>query len=217
MSEVIQVTSRQANGTGFARAVRREGKVPGVVYGAGKEPLTIAVAEKELLLESTSGHFFSKVFQLEIDGKKQSAIAKALQLHPVTDRPIHVDFMRIDKDSKVHMFIPIEFLNEDKSPGVKRGGVVNAIVHTLELICPANAIPEKLTVDLTGLEIGQSLHLDVLKLDKGVSVAHPERHNTLVTIVAPSAIVEETPVEAAAPAAEGGAETPAPASPATTK
>jgi large subunit ribosomal protein L25 len=207
MTESIKTIIRDQSGTGPARAVRRQGLVPGVLYGGNKAPERIALTEKELLAEINSTHFFNRVFQLDINGQKQSAIAKDLQLHPVTDRPLHVDFFRVDKDSKIHVFVPVEFINEDKSPGIKRGGVLNIIAHTLELICPASAIPETLTVDLTGLELGHSLHLDVLTLDKRVSVAHPERDHTLATIVAPT-VATETEATAEAVATET-AETPA--------
>jgi large subunit ribosomal protein L25 len=205
MTESIKTTIRDQSGTGPARAVRRQGLVPGILYGGNKAPERIAITEKELMLEINSSHFFNRIFQLEVNGQKQSAIAKALQLHPVTDRPLHVDFFRVDKDSKIHVFVPVEFINEDKSPGIKRGGVLNVIAHTLELICPANAIPETLTVDLTGLELGHSLHLDVLILDKRVSVAHPERDHTLATIVAPIAETESTAAAATAETPETAA------------
>lgn len=190
MTEAIKATIRDQSGTGPARAARRQGLVPAILYGGKKTPEHIAITEKQLLIEINSTHFFNRVFQLDVAGQKQTAIAKSLQLHPVTDRPLHVDFYRVEKDSKIHVFVPVEFINDDKSPGIKRGGVLNVIAHTLEVICPANAIPEVLTVDLTGLEIGHSLHLDALSLDKNVSVAHPERDHTLATIVAPTVATE---------------------------
>ena len=190
MTEVMKATVREQSGTGPARAARRQGLVPAILYGGKKTPEHIAITEKQLSIEINSTHFFNRVFQLEINGQKQTAIVKTLQLHPVTDRPLHVDFYRVEKDSKIHVFVPVEFIHEDKSPGIKRGGVLNVIAHTLEVICPANAIPEALTVDLTGLEIGQSLHLDALTLDKNITVAHPERDHTLATIVAPTVVTE---------------------------
>lgn len=186
MSDVIQASLRTPKGTGAVRSTRREGMVPGVIYGGKQEPVSIAVPEKMLSIELYSSHFFTKVYQIEVEGKKQSALAKAVQFHPVTDRPLHVDFMRVDKDSKLHVFVPIEYTNEDKAPGVKRGGTLNVVLHNIEVICPAHAIPEKFVVDLSGLAIGQSLHLDALSLPKDVKVAHADRDNTLITVVAPS-------------------------------
>lgn len=201
MSDVIQAKSRTANGTGGARAIRREGLVPGIIYGRGKDPEPIMIEEKDLLLESVHAHFFSKIYQLDIGGKKQAVITKALQLHPVTDLPLHVDFLRVEKDSKIHVFVPIEFHHEDKCPGIKRGGVLNVILHSIEVICPANAIPEKFVISLESLGLNQSLHLDALNLDKKVAVAHPDRDNTLATIVAPSGLKSEEAAAEATPAA----------------
>lgn len=210
MSDIIQAKSREVRGTGRVRAIRREGLVPGIIYGRGKEPEPIAIEKKDLLLESVHAHFFSKVYQIDVGGKKQAVIAKDLQLHPVTDLPLHVDFLRVEKDSRIHVFVPIEYIHEDKSPGIKKGGVLNVILHTIEVVCPANAIPEKFTISLEGLELGHSVHLNAIELDSKVVVAHPDRDNTFATIVAPSGMKEEE----SAPTTEGAQA--APASPTTT-
>lgn len=194
MSTTITLTasSRTLSGTGGARAVRSSGMVPGIIYGNKKDPEMISIDPKALMTECLQPGFFSRLYSVAIDGKEQEVLAKAVQFHPVTDRPIHVDFMRISKGAKVHVFVPITFINEDKAPGIKRGGVLNIVHHNLELICPAQAIPAKLTIDLTGCDINQTIHLDALALPLDVVPAHPERDNTIATIVAPTVMEEGT-------------------------
>lgn len=187
----LQAQKRTQAGTGAARATRRAGMVPGIIYGDNKEPQMIAVDPKALAKECQSSGFFSRVFDITLDGKTQQAVAKDVHLHPVTDEPMHVDFQRVNKESKIHVSVPVNFINEDKAPGIKRGGMLNIIFHTLEVICPVQSIPEKLTVDLTGMEANQSIHIAALNLPKGVVAAHPERDNTIATIVAPSGGEEE--------------------------
>jgi large subunit ribosomal protein L25 len=177
--------------------------VPGIIYGSKKDPEMIAMDPKTLLAECMQPGFFSRLYSVSIDGKEQEVLAKDIQFHPVTDRPLHVDFMRVSKGAKVHVFVPITFINEDKAPGIKRGGVLNVVHHNLELICPAHSIPEKLVVDLTGQDINQTIHLESLALPADVVAAHPERDNTIATIVAPT-IEEEKPAETAEAAAAGG-------------
>lgn len=190
----LNASQRASSGTGGARAVRRTGMVPGIIYGNKKDPEMISIDPQVLMTECLQPGFFSRLYSIAVDGKEQEVLAKDVQFHPVTDRPIHVDFMRISKNAKVHVFVPITFTNEDKAPGIKRGGVLNIVHHNIELVCPAHAIPEKLTVDLTGRDINQTIHLDALDLPSGVVAAHPERDNTVATIVAPS--VGETAAEA---------------------
>jgi large subunit ribosomal protein L25 len=198
------VKPRTHSGTGGARAVRREGLIPGIIYGETKEPEMISVDIRALTKEYHQTGFFSRIYKLSVAGAEQQVIVRDVQVHPVTDVPLHVDFQRVSKGSKVHVSVSITFINEDKAPGLKKGGVLNTIVHALELVCAADQIPEKLVVDLTGLEMNNSIHIDALKLPEGVVAAHPERDHTLATIVAPSIMVEEKPGEAAeAAAAEG--------------
>jgi large subunit ribosomal protein L25 len=181
--------------------------VPGIIYGNKKDPEMISIDPKALMTECLQPGFFSRLYSVAVDGKEQEVLAKAVQFHPVTDRPIHVDFMRISKGAKVHVFVPITFINEDKAPGIKRGGVLNVVHHNLELICPAQSIPAKLTVDLTGQDIGHTIHLESLALPADVVAAHPERDNTIATIVAPTVMEEEKPGETADAAAAGAAPT----------
>ncbi len=203
----LNASARTLSGTGGARAVRVSGMVPGIVYGNNKDPEMISMDPKALMTECLQPGFFSRLYSVSIDGKEQEVLAKAVQFHPVTDRPIHVDFMRISKGAKVHVFVPIVFVNEDKAPGIKRGGVLNIVHHNLELICPAQSIPEKLTVDLTGRDINQTIHLESLDLPDGVVAAHPDRDNTIATIVAPTVMEEAAEETTAAPG--GGSSAPA--------
>lgn len=203
----LNASPRILSGTGGARAVRTSGMVPGIIYGNKKEPEMIAMDPKVLMTECLQPGFFSRLYSVAVDGKEQEVLAKAVQFHPVTDRPIHVDFMRISKGAKVHVFVPVTFINDDKAPGIKRGGVLNIVHHNLELICPAHSIPEKLVVDLTGCDINQTIHLDALALPSDVVAAHPDRDNTIATIVAPTVMEEEKPAEDAT--AGGSASAPA--------
>jgi large subunit ribosomal protein L25 len=196
----LKAEERQGTGTGVARALRRVGKIPGIIYGGGHEPQPIAVDLKVVSNEIQKPGFFSRVYTVEMDQAKVQTklqvIARDIQFHPVTDIPLHVDFQRVDKDSKIHVSIPVEYINEDKAPGLKLGGMLNVIVHNLEVVCPAASIPEKITIDLAGLNINQSVHLDSIELPKGVKAAHAARDCTLVTIVPPSGADEEKKSEA---------------------
>lgn len=190
---------RTLSGTGAARSIRNSGMVPGIIYGNKKDPQMISIDPKTLMAECLQAGFFSRLYAISIDGKTQDVLAKDVQFHPVTDRPVHVDFMRVDQKAKVHVFVPITFTNEDKAPGIKRGGVLNIVHHNLELVCPAHAIPTKLTVDLSGRDINHTIHIEELNLPQGVTAAHPERDNTIATIVAPTveqATSAETPAAA---------------------
>jgi large subunit ribosomal protein L25 len=201
---MLNASQRTLSGTGGARAVRASGMVPGIIYGNEKAPEMISMDPKALMAECLQPGFFSRLYSVAVDGKPQEVLAKDVQFHPVTDRPIHVDFMRVSKGAKVHVFVPISFINEDKAPGIKRGGVLNVVHHNIELICPAQFIPEKLTVDLSGRDINQTIHIDALALPEGITAAHPERDNTIATIVAPTAM-EEASAEGTAGGASGSA------------
>jgi len=195
----LNAQARTQSGTGGARAVRNAGMVPGIIYGNKQNPEMIAIDPKALSAECLQPGFFSKLYSVVLEGKEQQVLAKDIQFHPVTDRPIHVDFMRVSKGSKTRVFVPIAFINEDKAPGIKRGGVLNIVHHDIELICPVQSIPAKLVVDLLGRDINQTIHLESLNLPEGVVAAHPERDNTIATIVARSGMAEEE--TSAAPAA----------------
>lgn len=197
----LKAEERQGTGTGVARALRRVGKIPGIIYGGGHEPQPIAVDLKVVSNEIQTPGFFSRVYTLEMDQAKVQTklqvIARDIQFHPVTDLPLHVDFQRVNKDSKIHVSVPVEYINEDKAPGLKLGGMLNVIIHNLEVVCPADSIPGKITIDLAGLNINQSIHLEAVELPKGVKAAHAARDYTLVTLVPPSGAEEEKKSEEA--------------------
>src|SRR5688572_17485004 len=198
MSEqlTLPAQARDRAGKGASRALRREGRVPAVVYGDKKEALSIHVEEKLLAKMLSSGHFMNSVVMVELDGKQNRTLPKAVDFHPVTTRPIHVDFLRIGEHSKVTVAVPVRFDNEEASPGLKRGGVLNIVQHDLEIVCDAAEIPEEIHIDVTGLDIGDSIHISDVKLPKGAKPAIDDRDFTVATLVAPSAM-KQTEEEAA--------------------
>jgi len=171
-----------------------------VVYGEKKDPLSIHVEEKLLSKMLSTGHFMNSVIMIDFEGKPHRTLPKAVDFHPVSSRPIHVDFLRIGEHTKVHVAIPMRFDNEDASPGLKRGGVLNVVVHELEIVCDAASIPSEIHIPLDGLEIGDSIHISAVKLPDGVTPANTEEDFTVATIVAPSAMKAEEEEEAAADA-----------------
>jgi large subunit ribosomal protein L25 len=189
MSDVLTLPAeaRDRAGKGASRAVRREGRVPAVVYGNKEAALPIHVEEKLLSKLLSSGHFMNSVVEIELDGKTHRTLPRDVQFHPVSDRPIHVDFLRLTGDSLVTVNVPVRFENEALSPGLKRGGVLNVVRHEVEVKAPGNAIPDDIVVDVTGFEVGDSIHISVVKLPKGVSTVI-DRDFTIATIVAPSGL-----------------------------
>ena len=205
MSEqlTLPAEARDRAGKGASRALRRDGRVPAVVYGEKKEPLSIHVEEKQLAKMLHSGHFMNSVVMIDYKGKAHRTLPKAVDFHPVSSRPIHVDFLRIGEHTKVTVAVPVRFDNDEESPGLKRGGVLNVVQHELEIVCDAAHIPNEIHIDLTGLEIGDSIHISEVKLPEGVTPAIDDRDFTVATIVAPSAMKAEEEEAAAAAAAEG--------------
>ena len=205
MSEqlTLPAEARQRAGKGASRALRRDGRVPAVVYGEKKEALSIHVEEKLLTKMLHTGHFMNSVVMIDVGGKATRTLPKAVDFHPVSSRPIHVDFLRIGEHSKVHVNVPVRFDNEEASPGLKRGGVLNVVQHELELICDAAHIPSEIHIPLDGLEIGDSIHISQVKLPEGSTAAIDDRDFTVATIVAPSAMKAEEEEAAAAAATEG--------------
>lgn len=202
MSEqlMLPAEARDRAGKGASRALRRDGRVPAVVYGEKKEPLSIHVEEKLLTRMLHTGHFMNSVVMIDYKGKPQRTLPKAVDFHPVTSRPIHVDFLRIGEHTKVTVAVPMRFDDEEASPGLKRGGVLNVVVHELEIVCDAAHIPNEIHISLDGLEIGDSIHISAVKLPDGVTPSNSEEDFTVATIVAPSAMKAEE--EEAAPAGE---------------
>jgi large subunit ribosomal protein L25 len=202
MSEqlTLPAEARDRAGKGASRALRREGRVPAVIYGEKKEPLSIHVEEKLLSKMLSTGHFMNSVVMIDFKGKPQRTLPKAVDFHPVSSRPVHVDFLRIGEHTKVHVGVPMRFDNEDDSPGLTRGGVLNVVVHELEIVCDAASIPNEIHISLEGLDIGDSIHISQVNLPDGVEPANKDEDFTVATIVAPSAMKAEE--EETAPAGE---------------
>ena len=190
MSEQLTLSAetRERAGKGASRALRREGRVPAVIYGGNEEPLTIHVEEKLLNKRLSTGHFMNSVVEITVEGKTLRTLPKDVAFHPVSDRPLHVDFLRLSKDATVNVEVPVKFFNEELSPGLKRGGVLNIVRHQLELICDANNIPDDILIDVTGFDIGDSIHISHVTLPEGSKSAITDRDFTIATLVAPSAM-----------------------------
>ncbi|MEL6529019.1 MAG: 50S ribosomal protein L25/general stress protein Ctc [Pseudomonadota bacterium] len=184
----LPAEARERAGKGASRALRREGRIPAVIYGGKEEPTTIHVEEKELVKQLGTGHFMNSIVQIELGGEKVRTIPKDVALHPVTDRPTHADFLRLSKDAKIEVQIPVIFVNEDDSPGLKKGGVLNVVRHELDLICKSDAIPDQIEIDVTGKEVGDSIHISEVTLPDGSESAITDRDFTIATLVAPSAL-----------------------------
>ncbi len=193
MSDTLNLPAetREGVGKGASRALRREGRVPAVVYGGKEEPLSIHIEEKLLIKQLSSGHFLNSIVEIEVGGKKLRTLPKDVAFHPVTDRPLHADFLRLSKNSTVNVNVPVVFANEEESPGLKRGGVLNIVRHELELICDGNRIPEEISIDVTGLDIGDSIHISSVTLPDGSTSAITDRDFTIATIIAPSGLRSE--------------------------
>jgi large subunit ribosomal protein L25 len=206
----LTATARPRVGKGAARQARREGKVPAVIYGDNKTPEPIALDYNELWKQVLKGHFTSTVMEIDVGGTKHRVIPRDLQVDPVKDLPVHVDFLRIGKDGVIRVAVPVKFVNEGLSPGLKRGGVLNIVRHEIEVYCPYDRIPAAFEINLEGMQIGRSIHVSFLELPEGVRPAISDRDFTIATI-AGAAKHEEEPA-AGAEAAPGAA--PAAAAPA---
>ena len=209
----LPAETRERAGKGASRSLRREGRVPAVIYGGKEEPTMIHVGEKELVKQLDTGHFMNSIVEIELGGKKVKTLPKDVSLHPVTDRPEHVDFFRLAKGAKVEVEVPVVFMNEEASPGLKKGGVLNIVRHELELVCDADKIPGEIEIDVTGKEVGDSIHISEVTLPEGSESAITDRDFTIATLVAPSALKKsegaegEEEVDAAdVPASEQGDE-----------
>jgi large subunit ribosomal protein L25 len=190
MSDALNLPAeaRDRAGKGASRALRREGRVPAVIYGGNEEPTTIHVEEKLLVKQLMTGHFMNSIIKIELGGKTFNTLAKDVSLHPVSDRPVHVDFYRLGKGATFHVAVPVVFINEEDSPGLKRGAVLNVVRHELDLVCDADHIPSEIQIDVTGLEVGDSIHISHVKLPEGAVSGITDRDFTIATVVAPSAL-----------------------------
>ncbi len=202
MAEIktLAATVRSGTGKGAARSVRREGRIPGVIYGGGEAAMPISLNYRDMHKLIYAGHFLTTIFEIDIDGKKERAIPRDYQLDVVRDTPLHVDFLRLKAGSRLKVNVPVHFLNQEAAPGIKRGGSINIVLHTVELMVPADNIPEFIPADLTGLDFNDSLHISAIKLPEGVS-AVDKSNFTIATISPPAGGAEAAAAEAAAAAA----------------
>lgn len=188
MSDQLTLSAelRERAGKGASRALRNAGRVPAVIYGNKEDPAAIHIEEKMLLKALHTGHFMNSVVMIDVGGQQVRTLPKDVAFHPVTDRPLHADFLRIGEHSEVHVDVPVHFTDEDTSPGMKRGAVLNIVRHELELICDAAMIPDEITISLKGLEVGASIHISHVALPAGTRSAITDRDFTIATLVAPS-------------------------------
>ncbi|BCP54658.1 50S ribosomal protein L25 [Kaistia sp. 32K] len=203
MSNTYELTASVRNrvGKGAARASRREGKIPAVIYGNKQAPLAIELDHKTIFMKLHGGGFLTTIATINVDGQKITVIPRDYALDPVTDQPIHIDFLRVSAGSTLHVQIPVQFINEEQSPGLKRGGVLNIVRHDIDATVPADAIPDHIVVDLTGLDLNDSVHISAVKLPAGVTPIVSERDFTIATIAAPAGLKSEEGEAAAAEAA----------------
>jgi len=178
----IEATARPRAGKGAARAVRREGNIPAVIYGDKKEPETIAISYLVMAKLLGQGGFLSQVFDIKVDGKLHRVLPRDVQFHPVKDTPIHVDFQRVPGDGRIRVSVAVQFLNEENCPGLKRGGVLNIVRHEIEVLSPAEAIPSHFEIDLSASEIGDSIHISAVTLPQNVTPTITDRDFTVATI-----------------------------------
>ncbi len=184
MSDIVELQAdvRAAGGSGAAKTIRRQGRVPAIIYGRDREPTPITVDYLPVLKQYETGQFMSTIFSIDVDGKKERCIPREIQLDVVRDFILHVDFMRVAVDAAIDVVVPVQFINEEKSPGLKRGGILNVVRHEVELKCPANDIPDHIEVDLDGVEIGDSLHISAVKLPANATPTITDRDFTIATI-----------------------------------
>ncbi|MEE4153978.1 MAG: 50S ribosomal protein L25/general stress protein Ctc [Erythrobacter sp.] len=204
MSDVLNLPAerRERAGKGASRALRREGRIPAVIYGGKEEPTPIHVEEKELVRQLMTGHFMNSIVNIEVNGKSVRTLPKDVALDPVTDRPTHADFLRLSRDSMIEVEVPVVFINEEKSPGLKKGGVLNVVRHELELVCEADKIPSEIEIDVTGRDVGESIHISDVTLPEGSTSAIKDRDFTIATLVAPSALKKSEGDTGSEPAAD---------------
>ncbi len=195
MSEIgtFVAQPRDRVGKGSSRAARRNGLVPAVIYGLGKPPVSITLPFNVVMKEQKKGRLMGHLFNLEVNGTVERVIPRDVQLDVIMDFPIHIDFLRLDRNAKIEVDVPVHFFNEEASPGLKRGGVLNIVHHEIPLVCSAESIPESIDIDLTGLDIGAAIHINDVKLPEGTTLATTEADFTVATIAVPSAGVDDAP------------------------
>jgi large subunit ribosomal protein L25 len=205
----LTATAREGTGKGAARSVRREGRIPGVIYGGGDAAALIALDDRELNKLIYAGHFLTTIFELDVGGAKQRVIPRDYQLDPIKDRPLHLDFLRLKPGASLRVEVPVHFINQDVCPGLKKGGSLNIVRHAIAMRVPADAIPEAVVADLASLQINDSVHIGAIPLPEGCKLTQRERDFTIATI-APPLVAAEEPAAAAPAAAAVPAAAPAP-------
>ena len=188
---VLTANTREKVGKGSAREARRQGNIPAVIYGDKKSPIPIVVEQKILVRHLSTGGFFNTLFDIDVNGELNRVLPRDVQLHPVTDVPEHVDFLRVSATTTVSVEVPVEFIGDDVSPGIKSGGVLNVVRYTVEVSCTPDLIPNTLLLDLSNAEIGDSLHISAVNLPEGVTPTISDRDFTIATIVAPTVVRDE--------------------------
>jgi len=201
----LTAAAREKVGKGAARAVRREGQIPAVIYGGNEPPVAISLSDRDVFFKIHGGGFLTTVAEIVVNGETIRTLPRDYQLDPVSDRLVHVDFLRIHAGSKIKVEVPVQFTNELDSPGIKRGGVLNVVRHRVELLCPADSIPDKIVADLTGYEINDSVHISKVTLPEGVRPTI-DRDFTIATIAAPAGLKEDLRQAAAGGGADGKAD-----------
>jgi len=192
---ILMAETRDGGGKGPARALRRAGRVPAVIYGDQKDQQMVSLEARALRRELTNPRFFSTLYSLEVGGKAERVLPREIQQHPVTDHPLHADFIRVARGATVTVTVQVVFLNEETCPGLKRGGVLNVVRREIELVCPADLIPAEITLDLGEADIGDSLHISQATLPEGVVPTITDRDFTIATIASPTLAVEEEETE----------------------
>jgi large subunit ribosomal protein L25 len=203
----LSATKRDRAGKGSARAARRSGLIPAVIYGGKTAPETINIIANTFTKMMNQPGIMSSVINMEVEGKTSNVLTRDIQFHPVSDRPLHIDFLRISASSTVTVMVPVNFINEETSPGLKGGGVLNVVRHEIEMTCSAINIPENLTVDLAGTEIGDSIHISAISLPDDAQPTITDRDFTIATIAAPTVEVEKSDDDATEEEAESSEET----------
>lgn len=199
MPEITSLNAepRERVGKGAARATRRAGRVPAIIYGDGKDPVSVSLEPRELGRVISKPGFLATVVDVSVEGTTHRTLPRDVQYHPVTDAPLHIDFMRVGAGARVTVTVPVSFINQERSSGLRRGGILNIVRHGVEVSCSVDAIPERLVVDLNGLDIGDSVHINAVALPEGVRPTTTERDFTIATIGASSAVREEAAQAAA--------------------
>jgi large subunit ribosomal protein L25 len=206
MSDIITISAseRERVGKGSARAVRRAGLVPAVIYGDKKDPVGITMESREVTKIVHQPGIFGRLLDIDVAGTKSTVLTRDIQFHPVSDKIMHMDFLRVSQSATVAVAVAVEFINEDKCPGIKVGGVLNVVRYEVELNCPATAIPEKITIDLEGVKIGDSIHISAIPLPDGVTPTITDRDFTVATLASPGGGVKNEDEETDEGAEEAG-------------